>query len=90
MTITLAKYVNYEQFRRNPIVTGNDAPRGRRLSRTRTNKQNCGRVEAVCLKLADGTIIEGHVSQPHFQLTDDYMNVIAVGWKLENGNYVWR
>ena len=90
MTIALAKYKTHSQWKRNPIITGDDAPKGKRLARTKTIKQNSGRVEAVCLKLSDGTIIEGHVSQPHFQLTDNYMDVVAVGWKLENGNYVWR
>ena len=63
-------------------------------TRPKTNKENSGKVVAVCIMLASGGIRSMPVPATHFQVCEqmisNFNNVARTGWQLENGNYIWR
>lgn len=62
--------------------------------RAKVVKENSGKVTAVCVRLINGSIHSLPVPATHIQVCEkmvtDIENVIATGWQLANGNYIWR
>jgi len=71
-----------------------ELPVAKYQSRTKTIKEHCGKVVEVCVKLTNGAIRSMPVPSTHHKvceiLVEDLNNVSQVGWKLENGQYLWR
>lgn len=75
------------------IVYDNERPYAKYQAKTKTVKTHCGKVRYISVKAAGGGI---------FSLTKgthiDVMNtfnlppeqIIATGWMLENGEWIWR
>lgn len=61
--------------------------------RCKTIKEHCGRVTEVCIKLINDEI-KSLPSGTHAQVCIEHdispWLVKSTGWKLKNGNYVWR
>ena len=75
-------------------VYKSEKPRIRYNIRPRVIKEHCGRVIAVCVRLVGGGIRSMPPPATHLkvcqELVEDLDKVTAVGWQLENGNYIWR
>jgi len=75
-------------------VYKNERPRSKYNQRPITNEQNTGKVIAICVKLMDGGIKSIPTPATHIdvceQLSLDLSKIVQTGWKLENGNYLWR
>ena len=61
--------------------------------RSRTVKEHCGRVIEVCIQLINGEI-KSLPKGTHAQVCIEHdvspWFVKNTGWRLENGNYLWR
>ena len=94
MTLAIAKYTHGSLFKKNPIIFKSDLPYARNQARTKTIKNHCGKVVEVCLMLKNGAIRAMASPATHFQVYEilvvDPDNVEKEGWKLDNGNYLWR
>ena len=79
---------------RMPIILKKELPQAKYNKRPKTNKENSGKVIAVCIKLKNGAIRALSTPATHLQVCEqmvtDIDNVVAVGWELENGHYLWR
>ena len=75
------------------IVYESDRSVNKYNKESETIEEHCGSVVAVCIRLTNGEVFELpkgihlDVCIAHDISTHD---VEKVGWKLENGNYVWR
>lgn len=61
--------------------------------RCRTIKEHCGKVTEVCIRLTNGEIKslpKGTHAQVCIEHNVSPQYVKSTGWKLDNGNYVWR
>jgi len=78
-----------------PRIYKDEMPRIKHHSRSKTIKKHTGKVVSISVKLKSGGI-RGimNLSKTH----EDVVNffdiipsfIIAYGWGLDNGNYVWR
>lgn len=72
----------------------NEHPKAKYDRKPKTNKENCGRVIAICVKLIKGGIRSMPTPATHLQvceqMVNDFNSVIQTGWQLDNGNYVWQ
>ena len=80
---------------RNPIVYESDRPQAKYNTEPRTNEAACGSVRFISLELKDRRIVNliakgnTHLSvMKHFNVQPS--DVVATGWLLNNGNFVWR
>ena len=81
-----------------PVVTKRDLPKGRYCKRPKTIKEHCGKVVAILIKLKSGGIRSVRtgtgLSGIHPRVLEvfdiDPKDVVASGWELENGNYIWK
>ena len=76
-----------------PKVYKNEKPTIKYNKRSKTIKERSGKVVAVCITTITGRIFEltaGIHSTVCIHYGVDPNEVIKSGWKLENGNYVWR
>ena len=75
-------------------VYKNERPQAKYKCRAKVVKENSGKVIKVCVKLICGAIRTMPVPATHIQVCEnmvvDLNNVIATGWQLDNGNYIWR
>jgi len=74
-------------------VYADEHPKIRYGHRPKTNKENTGKVIAICIKLKSGKIkslMRGlHIDiMEKFQIA--YTDVSTTGWQLESGKYIWR
>lgn len=65
----------------------------RYYTRPRVNKERSGKVIGVCICTLSGRVLE-LAKGLHLHVCEHYgidpEDVKATGWKLDNGNYVWR
>lgn len=76
-----------------PIIRKEDLPKPSYNKRSKTIKENSGRVTAICIKLKSGSIraIRAGRHDAVMETFDvDPENVDKIGWELENGNFIWR
>ena len=77
-----------------PIIHNSDLPKAKYNTRPKTIKEHSGKVVAVCIKLINGGIRSISPPATHLDVCEKMVinldNVIQVGWKLDNGNYIWR
>lgn len=76
-------------------IYNNELPRASRQSRTKTIKAHCGHPTTVAIKTKYGRIHElSNTSLTHLDVAKRFnvllSIIIEVGWRLDNGNYVWR
>ena len=75
-----------------PKVYKNELPVIKYNRRTKTIKKHSGHVVAVCV-MVKGKIFE-IAKGLHFNVLETFnlnpLDVTKTGWKLENGNYIWR
>ena len=77
-------------------IRRDDRPRARydKYYKSKTNKEHTGKVISVCVMMKNGGIRSIPVPATHVDvieaLTINPDNIIATGWELENGNYIWR
>jgi len=75
-------------------VYKNERPKGKYNRKPKTNKENTGKVIAICVKLINGGIRSMPVPATHLQVCERLVinvnNVTQTGWQLENGNYLWK
>ena len=96
MTTILGEKINLIRPKawKNPITYKSDTSHPRRLARTKTIKNHCGRVIAVCVRLKNGAVRAMSPPCTHLdvceKMVEDADNVTAVGWQLENGEFLWR
>ena len=66
----------------------------KRCKRHRTIKEHTGKVTEVCVKLKSGEVKSIPVPATHLDVIEalviDPSTVDAVGWILDNNNYLWR
>ena len=76
-----------------PIIRKEDLPKPSYNKRSRTIKQNSGKVISICIKLKNGGVRatrKGLHSDVMETFDIDPLNVDKIGWELENGNFVWK
>lgn len=75
-------------------VYKNELPKITYDRKPKTNKENSGKVTAICVKLINGNIRSIPTPATHIQLCEQLIinvkTVSQTGWQLENGNYLWR
>lgn len=75
-------------------VYKDERPRIKYKCRAKVVKANSGKVIYVCVRLINGAIRSMPAPATHFQVCEkmvvDMCNVVATGWQLDNGNYIWR
>ena len=78
---------------RMPIIFKQDLPKAKYNKRSKTIKENTGKVTAICIKLKNGSI-RAIRQGIHIDVMEtfaiDPLNVDKVGWELEGGRFVWR
>jgi len=61
--------------------------------RPKINKENTGKVIAICIKLKSGKI-KSLIKGLHIDIMEKFKishtDIATTGWKLDNGNYIWR
>ena len=96
MTTILGHHIRYIRPAkpRMPIILKKDLPKAKYKCRAKTIKEHSGKVVAVCVKLVSGGIRSLPTPCTHIdvceKMVEDVNNVVATGWLLENGNYLWR
>jgi len=74
-------------------VYKNERPAIKYSRRSKRIKENCGKVVAICIRLINGEVFSlergthMEVCEKH-DISTHYVK--DVGWKLDNGNFVWR
>ena len=80
------------EYQHKPKIYKNELPVIKYNRRTRTIKARSGHVVAVCV-MVKGKIFE-IAKGLHFNVLEtfniDPLDVTKTGWKLDNGNYIWR
>lgn len=72
-----------------------DRPKARydKAYQSKTIKEHSGKVIAVCVKLVSGGV-RAIAKGTHIQVIEmfdiDPENIVATGWQLDNGNFIWR
>ena len=81
------------QLIRMPDVRKCDLPRASYNTRTKVNKERSGKVAAVTVRLKSG-VVKAISKGVHIDVLSrfdiDPVEVAAVGWLLESGEFVWR
>lgn len=76
-----------------PLIRRMERPIAKRLARTKTIKEHCGRVAFVIVQLKSGLTL-GMRQGTHLDIVRlfevDPNNIVRTGWALENGEYLWR
>ena len=76
-----------------PLIYKSERPYARNQAKTKTIKKHCGRVAAIAVLLISGGIrecLKGTHSHVLEVFDIDPANVAQIGWRLENGEYLWR
>lgn len=77
-------------------IRRSDRPRARydKSYQSKVIKINTGKVIAVCVRLLNGAIRSVSSPATHIKVMEVYdlepAEITAVGWQLENGNFLWR
>ena len=96
MTTILGKHISWirPMLGHRGRVYKDELPKIKYNKRSKKVKRNCGKVISVCVKLTNGAVRSLAVPATHFQVCEkmvvDVDRVAAIGWQLENGNFVWR